>query len=96
MRSLLEDVDLKFRRAIRHLTSRKTDGRRDRFRPLVELIEDRVLLSTNLISINAAGTAAGNSFSDRVEDQALSPDGRYVAFGSLRYRSHVDARLQWQ
>ena len=46
---------------------------------MLEQVEDRVLLATSLVSINPAGTAAGNDVSF---DARITPDGRYVAFES--------------
>src|SRR4051812_2710622 len=52
----------------------------------VELLEDRLTPAVELVSVNAAGTDAGNAHSDVGSDSlddTLSADGRYVVFNSL-------------
>jgi Tol biopolymer transport system component len=59
---------------------RAAELRRRAFRPRVEALEDRTLLSIGLVSGNAAGTDGGNAFSLK---PSVSADGRFVAFASL-------------
>ena len=48
----------------------------------LEAVEERVLLATGLVSINALGTAAGNAPSSNISDAPLTSDGRFMVFES--------------
>jgi len=74
----------RLRRFLSRQTRHSNRGRKLSRRFGMEQLESRALLTIglpSLVSVNAAGTAAGNNISD-ITDQNLSADGRYLVFSS--------------
>ena len=55
-------------------------------------IRDLVAGTTRMVSINQAGTGAGNGYSDYWQ---VTPDGRYVAFGTADDLLPADTNGTW-
>src|ERR1043165_4951882 len=73
-------------RLVRRNRHGKTNRNRQRYRPILESLEDRTLFSVNVISTAAVSsgpplaTATGQSEADPVH--SISANGRYVVFSS--------------
>jgi Bacterial Ig-like domain (group 1)/Putative Ig domain/WD40-like Beta Propeller Repeat len=68
------------KRSFRRIQKGKQQKMRPRYRPLMENLEDRTLMSISVLSTAASGTGSGQSEAAPVH--SVSDDGRFVVFAS--------------